>query len=481
MLAKPWLLTATASVLLVGCSLVLKWDETRPPPDAAVGGMAGSADGGGLGDPSGQGGTGGVCAEGTHQACTPATDLGVCEQATQTCTNGALSACEVSTSSDGTQCDDGNFISSVDECVAGKCQGLEDPAKAQGTIACGLRHACAIRAGGKVYCWGDNASGQLGITGTTSSARAVEVPGIVDARMVTAGNVHTCAMRATGGVLCWGGGAGPGDPRLGRGPSAAGIGEIPGLTATAVSAGTTSTCAIEGGAVKCWGWNDYGVLGNGTSSIGDTPVPVTNLVGATQASLGLSSSHACAVHGTAGAVVCWGQNWYGQLGDWSTVDSSVPVDVKNLAGAGRVSAGANSTCAQLVTGQVECWGNNSSGQIGLGTTTDSPLPTVISNMNNVTSVASGSSHRCALLANGSVSCWGNNASGQLGNPSATNLLQPTAVPGIGGVSALALGLAFTCARLADGPIRCWGLNDVGQLGNGTLASSSTPTIVVDLP
>ncbi|MBK7472367.1 MAG: hypothetical protein IPI73_18875 [Betaproteobacteria bacterium] len=161
-----------------------------------------------------------------------------------------------------------------------------------------------------------------------------------------------------------------------------------------------------------------------------------------------------------------GNNEYGQLGNGTTTDSVTPVEViPSGSGVTAVAAGADYTCA-VVNGGVQCWGVNSQGQLGNGATTDSTIP-VQANVtgSGSTTVAVGSEHTCAVVYGG-VQCWGGNAFGQLGNGTITNSLIPVqAIPADSGVISVAVGSAHTCA-LASGGVKCWGSNFSGQLGDG---------------
>jgi len=303
------------------------------------------------------------------------------------------------------------------------------------------------------------------------------VPGISDATAVAAGNVHTCAIRKNRQVLCWGGG-GDGDPRLGRGPTAStGVGAIPNFSADVVSAGFVSTCAISGSTLSCWGMNDYGVLGINMTGPRDTPTPVVNLSNVVSVSVG-TTGHACAVVSSDRRAYCWGRDAFGELGDATTMDSSIPVPVQNLSGAVKVAAGSYSTCALLLTGQVSCWGDNSAGELGDGTTMPRLDPST-PDISQVTSVRAGSGHWCVVQKTGHVACWGQNGAHQTGSATGDNVPAPFVVPGISDAVAVSPGSLFTCVLHRDGSASCWGTkNDVGQLGNGTMAPSTDPTPVL---
>jgi alpha-tubulin suppressor-like RCC1 family protein len=308
--------------------------------------------------------------------------------------------------------------------------------------------------------------------------------GIIKAATVSNGGNHSCALTTVGGVKCWGnnmlGQLGNGSDYLAF-PFPVDVVGL-GSGAVAVSAGGDSSCAVtSAGAVKCWGENSAGQLGDGTTTDSRVPVDVVGL-GSGAVAVSASWGHSCAVT-SAGAVKCWGFNGYGQLGNGTTTNSRVPVSVVGLgSGVVAVSASYSYSCAVATAGAVKCWGDNADGQLGNGTRTRSPLPVdVVGLSSGVVAVSAGWSHACALATAGAVKCWGSNDSGKLGNGTTTGSTVPVGVVGLGsGVVAVSAGLTHSCAVATAGAAKCWGGNGYGQLGNGTTADSRIPVGVVGL-
>ncbi len=244
-----------------------------------------------------------------------------------------------------------------------------------------------------------------------------------------------------------------------------------------VAVGSSHSCLLADGTVKCWGYNAYGQLGDGTTTQSLTPVPVAGITGATDLSAGFDFG--CAVVDS-GVVKCWGANYAGQLGDGTTTNASIPVEVSGARGALQVAAGADHACALLVVGTVKCWGRNFFGQLGNGQSgfpQESLVPVDVVGLSDVVSISTGAASTCGLLAGGTVKCWGGNTYGQVGNGTTVDSSLPSAVSGVSGATALASGFHHACATVVGGGIRCWGRNHLGQLGDGRTTDSSTAVVV----
>ncbi len=293
------------------------------------------------------------------------------------------------------------------------------------------------------------------------------------ATAIAAGADHSCAI-VEDGIVCWGQGL---FGQLGAGAGKLNPSTIPqrvfGITkATAIAAGYAHTCAIvEGGDVTCWGWSKYGQLGNGSTSPEEVPVPVrvTGLPAAASA-IAASWGHTCAALVT-GALYCWGNNEFGQLGTGTPSPTLAPALVTGLgAGVSAVVAGIRQSCA-IVSGAAQCWG--AAGQLGNGTLNASASPVAVFGVaSGAESIATGTTFSCVTV-NGAVSCWGFSTEGALGDPPKTMALKPNPVPGVqAGATAVSAG-DHACAIVAGG-VRCWGpypgngspMSDVASIVSG---------------
>jgi alpha-tubulin suppressor-like RCC1 family protein len=234
-------------------------------------------------------------------------------------------------------------------------------------IAGGAFHTCALMAAGTVKCWGLNILGQLGDDTEVERWTPVDVVGLGgNAIAVAAGDSHSCAILQGGRVKCWGenryGQLGDGTTQRHLTPV-----DVSGLSrgVTALSLGGRHSCAIVGGIVKCWGGNLFGQIGDGTRQRRLVPVRVAGLR-ADAIAIAVGDGHSCALTVSEG-LRCWGYNGWGQLGDGTDVDRLSAVAVSGLRrGVTAVAAGARHTCARTATGSVKCWGYNLYNQLGDG-------------------------------------------------------------------------------------------------------------------
>ena len=307
-------------------------------------------------------------------------------------------------------------------------------------VAAGTNHACALISGG-VKCWGDNTQGQLGNGTSTNSDAPVAVTGLTSGvAEITVGSAHSCARTTAGAVKCWGSNS---NGQLGDGSTTNAWSPVSatGLTSgvTSIAAGGNDTCVVVSGAAKCTGQNTVGQIGNGTTTQSTTAVGVTGLSSGVS-KIAVGNQTACVVT-TAGAAKCWGSGTSGQLGNGATSNSTTPVSVVNGgSGVAQIAVGGTHACATITAGAAYCWGSNASGQLGNNSTTASSIPYQVSGVTaGATQLSTGANHTCAVIS-GAAKCWGSGASGQLGNGGTTNSLVPSAVSGLSsGVSQIAAG------------------------------------------
>ena len=290
-------------------------------------------------------------------------------------------------------------------------------------ISAGGAHAsCALTASGGVVCWGYNFFGELGNGSFRNSRVPVQVQGLESGvAAISVGGFHACALTIDGAVMCWGGNdagqLGNGSTDSSNVPVA-----VPGLTSgvKAISAGDSTTCALTtDGAVLCWGarLDRHTHAPSETASLPPTAVPS---LGSGVASISVGFSHACAVT-VAGAALCWGDNFIGELGDGSRIGSpDMPRGVHDLtSGVAAISAGTDTTCALTTAGAVLCWGDNGFGAAGHAGAQVYVLPLPVQGLSSGVAAVWASHYEtsCALTTAGRVVCWGGNNFGQLGDGS----------------------------------------------------------------
>ena len=253
--------------------------------------------------------------------------------------------------------------------------------------------------------------------------------------------------------------------------------------ATSIGAGSTTmgtfdvhACAImQDGTVWCWGKNNYGQLGNGTTTDSDIPVQVSGITNAVKVAAGLFHTTVLLANGT---VKSWGRNNFGQLGDGTTTDSPVPVTVPNISNAVAIVAGDNYTSVLLSDNTVWGWGTNAQGQLGNGTNnTTNTVPVQASGIFTAVKITARFRSTCVILADSTIRCWGENVQGHLANGTYLDLNLPDTLNGINNAIDIDLGDHHSLVLLSDGSIRACGLNVFGQLGNGNNTNSGVPVTV----
>ena len=274
------------------------------------------------------------------------------------------------------------------------------------------------------------------------------------------GALHSCALMKDGSVRCWGGAAGPTPVSV---PT-----RVDGRWRfRQVATGFAHTCASVGdashpsAAVVCWGRNDAGRVGDPASE--DRP-PHQLDVDAVDLAAGGDTTCARVLGKT---VTCWG----------GLAGSHVPTPVKNLTNVAQIAVGKNHACARLDDGTARCWGKNDRGQLGDTTRTDREAPVPVVRLTNITRIAAGDAHTCARVGEERVECWGANGAGQLGDGTTNDRSTPADATRITGAVQLSLGGDTSCARMQDASVMCWGDNSHHQVADGTTNMRLEPVLV----
>ena len=246
---------------------------------------------------------------------------------------------------------------------------------------------------------------------------------------------------------------------------------------TDIGAGRDFSCvSLADGTVSCYGSNDFGQLGNGTntSAPASAPAKVLGISTAVDVDAGFTK-FACATLAD-GTVQCWGRNDSGQLGNGSTVSTNQPITVPNVTNAVAVSAGSTSACALISDRTVKCWGT---GLLGNGTKSVRAQPVDVVGLNNAVSISVGGSQACAVTTAGQVLCWGENGSGQLGNGTRTAGSLTVVVNGVNDAVGASAGVAHSCVRRSNASVSCWGEDGQGQTSGRPGEDKLTPVTPVD--
>ncbi len=348
------------------------------------------------------------------------------------------------------------------------------------SLSLGTFHSCGLTGAGIAYCWGKNSEGQLGDGSVIN--RAVPKPvasGLTFVSVSARGAYHSCGVTTDGVGYCWGSDE---KGQLGDGSTLFSPVPLPvagGLTFASITVERSHTCGITiGGQAYCWGYNGFAGLGDGSKSNSPVPVPVAGGLEWTSVSPG--SGHTCGLT-TGGTAYCWGANESGQLGIGTNEESLVPVPAAGGLSFTALASRDVHTCGVAFDGSVYCWGSNIFGELGDGTTAGSNLPVQVTGLSRFSTLGAGSYHTCAITLSGSVSCWGANREGQLGIGNTAESHIPIQVWGGHSFAVIGVGCFHTCGVTNAGTTYCWGRNDEGQLGNGSPDDSMIPVAVVARP
>jgi len=299
-----------------------------------------------------------------------------------------------------------------------------------------------------------------------------------DVTRVVAGGDHACVLWSDGRVSCWGRND---SGQLGDGTTMnrSRATEVIGLRdAVSIAAYDRFSCAvIRDGTVRCWGSTDQQRLG----SVPDAPDPpwlaepvtVPGVSGAMGLSQGSSAAHACAL--TESWLYCWGANEFAQLAQGSSSPSAGPAAAVGGCCPVNASGSVEDGCIVNELGYVGCSGAS----LGNSQQGDTSVFTTVPLIDDARSVGTGLLFGCVLRMNGTVACWGTNGDGNLGDGTEEDAVEPVAVDGLEGVTKLAVGRHHACALLDSGTVSCWGKNLHGQLGDGTTEQANRPVVVLE--
>lgn len=343
----------------------------------------------------------------------------------------------------------------------------------------------AVAAPGSTYAWGDNQEGTVGIGNKSMGVSAPTVPtlpaGVTAFTSIVSSEYSVCGIGSDTQTYCWGYG---GYGELGNGLSSDQTVPTPVTMPSGVDsfasiyAGKTHMCALDtDGDAYCWGKNEYGRTGVGTTS-SYTMVPTAVLGGLKFSTLNPANYNTCGL--TTGAkAYCWGYGGWNGNGNGNETSSPSAV-VGNRSFTMMVNA-PETFCAQQGSGELYCWGNGGGGQNGDGTFNDTAeSPVLVTGGLTFTHVTAGNGGFCATVSDGTGYCWGFGSDGQIGNGASNNVSTPTAIQTSSKFASLAAsGWPTVCGLTTDGDAYCWGSDYGGALGKGTNNQhANTPQLVL---
>jgi alpha-tubulin suppressor-like RCC1 family protein len=363
------------------------------------------------------------------------------------------------------------------------------------SITAGTGHTCGLAEGGLVYCWGRNRDGELGVGDQRTRPLPALVEGLPPVREVAAGSRNTCALDLAGNPYCWG-----------RQPTAEFHGTPPGRgdwlpyrvdgndRLESISVGLMQACGQSvTGETGCWGM----YFGGNWTILFSGPFPFVSTPTLTHVSTG--DEHSCGIE-PGGAVRCWGENELGQLGNGTTTTTIIwassaaePAPTSVLAlGLGDtkdVSAGGQHTCALDGQGYAYCWGDNRQGQLGSGYANECHVgdsfglfncrtqPKRVESGPTYAAITAGGEFTCGLTSSGAAYCWGAGGQGQLGNGSTASSATPTRVLGNIEFLTISAGWRHACGISKDQVAYCWGSSGTGEVGTGARNMKAGPVRV----
>ena len=359
-----------------------------------------------------------------------------------------------------------------------------------GMLSAGGTHALALKADGSLAAWGDNSRGQLGQGDlVTPELNATTVPGLGNMVSVAGGGLHTLAIDQHARVWAWGqntdGQLGVGDQVDASSPVLITDANFD-LGVRAVAAGINFSLALrQDGKIFGWGDNHYGQADTGKANVYGYTAPALGSTG-NYTALAAGGYHGLAITRNPGTVYVWGRNDDGQLGlgHYNNVTRNAQVMALPTSSFTAVAGGLGHSLVLKMDGTVWAWGRNDFGQLGTGNTVSTNLPVQVGGLNNIVAIAAGKLHSMALDSNGRVWTWGYNNAGQLGQGTQDTSAHPTPTM-VGGLTSVVSISAHANSDSSyvirsNGAVQCWGEGGNGQLGNGSTADFASPVSVLNL-
>ncbi len=346
-------------------------------------------------------------------------------------------------------------------------------------------YTCSLNEFGWAYCWGSNSAGQIGNNTTSGSVRPIPIrSGFIqlDTARSAAGSSYgtTYGITLTGVLMSWGDNI---YGKLGTGDSSGGASFTPQVIDPTtrykfVKSQYRHTCAItKDNALRCWGYNLDGNLGDGTTAQKNSPITIDS--GVSYKTVAVGAFHTCGI--TTGHILkCWGLNDNSQLGDGTFTQRFLPVTIDSGTTYASVSLGLYHSCAITMAGVLKCWGTDGNGQLGDGGISSTrSVPYIIDAGITYSTVSVADDSSCAITTTGVLKCWGENTNGQLGDNSTTGRISPVIIDSGTTYISVSAGGPHTCGITTAKTMKCWGSNNNGQLGIGIFSGTySTPQIVV---